>query len=340
MQTPTLRDIRERMLADLDYRLPAAQSRPAKSVLGVLTTVMSGAISSLYGFGQWITEQLDPMTCSEHWLTIWAERLQVPRKMATTSEGSVTLSGGTVPIPAGTRIRHADTNQLFTTVLECTTLDLISVNAVTAGSVGNLAAGTVLQLETPIAGVAMEVTIASDFTGGADQESTGDWRLRVAERLSERQRIGDADDYARWAKASHPDILDAKTEGNTPALGVVTIWALGKPTQPVLAESVLEVAQASLDRTRNMGCTVRLAAVQTQAVNIRIADIDEDTQPAIEAAISELLQSRAKFGSQLWPEEIERLILLYTDQFTLLAPVTKVVASEYQILTLGDVVWL
>ena len=341
MQTPTLREIRERMLADLDYRLPAAQSRPTKSVLGVLTTVMSGAISSLYGFGQWITEQLDPMTCSERWLKIWAERLQVPRKSATSATGALLFLGGDTAIPAGTRVRHATTSQVYVTDHDGASGDEISLIAESPGSAGNLAVGEVLQLETPITSVAMDVTITSgDFSGGADEESLGDWRLRVAERLSERQRIGDADDYARWAKSAHPDILDALTVGNYPSLGVITIWVLGKPTQPVLSQTVLDDAQFALDQTRNMGCTVRLASVQAEAVNIRIANVEEDTQEAIETAITTLFLSRAKFGSQIWPEEIERLILLQTDQFTLLEPVSKITASEYKILKLGAIEWL
>ena len=341
MQTPTLREIRERMLADLDYRLPAAQSRPAKSVLGVLTTVMSGAINSLYGFGQWITEQLDPMSCSEHWLSIWSERLQVPRKAATPSRGVLFFTGGEEVIPKGTRVRHTATGQAFITDHDGHAGEAIALSAEIPGQAGNLATGEVLELETPITSIDINVTItAGDFSAGADEESLSDWRIRVAERLSERQRIGDADDYARWAKSSHPDILDALTVGNYPYLGVITIWVLGSPTHPVISQAVLDTAQITLDQTRNQGCIVKLSAAQAESVNIKIADVVEDVQEAIETDIIELFKTRAKFGAQLWPEEIERLILLHTDQFTMLAPVTKIAAKPYEILTFGGVEWL
>ncbi len=338
--TPSLNEIRQRMTADLDYRLPAAQSRPAKSVLGVLTTVMSGAISSLYGFGQWIIEQLDPMTCSESWLQTWATHLDVPRNAATHAVGGVQFIGGTELIVAGTRLRHPDTGDIYITDQDGACGETISVTAVTAGSYGNLTTLDALQLESPISGVAMTVSIVEPFEGGAEEELLTTWRLRVTERLAERQKIGDADDYEAWAKAAHADILDAKCFGNYPALGVITIRVLGHSKQPLISDQILTDAQSKLDKTKNQGCTVMLVQVLRREVDIRIADVDEDTQEAITVDITTLLNSRAKFKAQLWPEEIERILLLYTDQYTLLEPMSKVTANEHQILTLGDIQWL
>lgn len=339
-QTPTLNEIRQRMNADLDYRLPAAQSRPAKSVLGVLTTVMSGAISGLYGFGQWITEQLDPMTCSETWLSVWSQRLNVPRKAATQATGGVRFSGGTATIVVGTRLRQPDTGDIFITQEDGISGEVIPAIAATAGNSSNLTTLASLQLETPVSGIEMTVSIVDAFEGGANDESIASWRARVAERLAERQQIGDADDYERWAKAAHPDILDARSFGNYPALGVITIRVLGKPAHPIITDQVLSEAQIELDKTKNQGCTVILAPVLSKAVDIRIADVDDDTQSQITTDINTLFASRGKFGAQLWPEEIERILLLYTDQFTLLEPVSKVTANEHEILTLGDLQWL
>jgi len=339
-QTPSLKEIRQRMNADLDYRLPAAQARPAKSVLGVLTTVISGAMSSLYEFGQWMMQQLDPMTCSTHWLSIWAERLQVPRKAATLATGEVVFIGGAQGIPAGTRLRDPESGTMIVTDHDGVSGERIAATAATAGYQGNLSNDVSLLLESPIAGVQMGVSIVLEFTGGADEESINAWRLRVTERLAERQKVGDADDYERWAKAAHPHIVDARAFGNYPALGVITIRVLGQAKKPILSDQVLAEAQARVDRTKNQGCTVILAPVLSEVVNIRIADVEQDTQPAIAAEIDALLMSRTQFGGQLWPEEIERIVLLYTDQFTLLSPVAKITASEHQILRLGSLQWL
>ena len=339
--TPSLNEIRQRMNADLDYRLPAAQSRPAKSVLGVLTTVMSGAISSLYGFGQWITEQLDPMTCSEAWLEIWATHLNTPRKAATYASGAVVFNddGQLTDIPANTRLRHEFSGNLYQTDIDGVTGQPIKLTSITAGIAGNLSDSDVLVLETPIAGVSMQVDIV-ELSGGADQEQLSDWRLRISEKLVDGQRIGDNDDYKRWAVASHPSVKDARVFGNTPSHGEILIRVLGEASQPVLPDTVLADAQGDVDLLCNVGCLITLKPVLAESVDIRIAGIDEDTQSAIAAAISTLFESRAKFSAQLWPEEIERILELYTDEYTLLEPVSKRVSTDHSILVMGDLQWL
>lgn len=341
LQIPSLSQIRDRMNADLDYRLPAAQSRPAKSVLGVLTTVMSAAISSLYGFGQWITEQLDPMTCSEAWLEIWANHLNVPRKAATTATGTVLFnaSGSSVEIPAETRLRQSSTGSSYQTTSAGMSSEPVALVALTVGEAGNLNNGEQLMLETPITGVSMQAVVI-ELSGGADQESVSDWRLRISEKLSDGQLIGDNDDYKRWAKASHPLVVDARVFGNTPDHGQILIRILGEPSQPVLPESVMTDAQGDIDLLCNVGCLVTLQPVLTESVNVRIAGIDEDTQAIIAQDIAALFESRAKFSAQLWPEEIERILELYTDQYTLLEPVSRRAASEHSILVLGELQWL
>lgn len=342
LQIPSLSQIRDRMNADLDYRLPAAQSRPAKSVLGVLTTVMSAAISSLYGFGQWITEQLDPMTCSESWLIIWGERLSIPRKSATFAQGKIQFSATTaVIIPAGTRLRHQLSGNIYTTdqtILNAD--DLVGITAATSGDIGNLAINSLLSLETPISGASMSVTVIVEIAGGSDKEAVSDWRNRVAAKLQERQEVGDADDYRRWATAAHPAIISAVVHGNYPSLGTISIRCLGDQQSPILDAATLSVAQKSMDSLRNVGCRVQLLPALIKPINIRIANVEEDSQSAIETEIRGLFELRVKFGAALWPEEIERLIALYTDQYSLLAPVAVSIADKHTILVMGDIEWL
>lgn len=335
---PTLQELKARMLADLDYRLPSLRLRPAKSVLVVLATVLAGAVSSLYAFAGWIAQQLDPLTASEAWLSVWAARLGCPRKEATASSGSVSFTGA-ADIPIGTRLRHAVTGLPYRTA-GLLAAGVCPVVAETAGAAGNLLAPSSLTLETPIAGVSMTATLATDLAGGADQETLPAWAARVAEKLQERQKIGDADDYRRWAKESHPAIADAIVEGNTPLLGDIRITVLGTAAAPVVDAIVLAAAQANLDRKRNMGCTVRLQSALSLPIAIRIADVAAVDQAAIEAAIRNLFVSRAKFGAQIWPEEIERILELYTPTYTLLSPVSKVTAPAGGILAYGGVAWL
>ncbi len=337
--TPTLTELKSRMLADLEYRLPALRTRPAKAVLTVLVVVLAGVISSLYSFASWIAQQLDPLTASESWLGVWASRLGVPRKLATAATGTITASGAG-EIPNGTRLRHASTGTLYRTTASGNAGEVIPVIAETPGILGNQPTTETLTLETPITGVAMSVAITSAFQGGADIETLPAWAARVALKLQDRQKIGDADDYRRWAIDSHTAIIDAQVDGNSPALGDIQIWVLGTPTAPIIDTTTLAQAQAVLDRKRNVGCTVRLLPAVAAPVAIRIADVPESAKAAITSGITTLFASRAKFAGQVWPEEIERIIALHTTTYTLLAPVSKITATDSNILIMGEVTWL
>jgi uncharacterized phage protein gp47/JayE len=264
--------------------------------------------------------------------------LGCPRKEATTSTGTVAFSGDG-EIPTGTRLRHAVSGLLYRTTSPSVAGNS-PVVAETAGAASNLPTPSALTLETPISGIGMTVTLVTDLAGGADQETLPAWAARVAEKLQERQKIGDADDYRRWVKESHPAIADAIVEGNTPNLGDIRITVLGNATAPIVDATAFAAATTNLDRKRNVGCTVRLQPATALPIAIRIADVPTADRAAIESAIQTLFATRAKFGAQLWPEEIERILELHTPTYTLLAPVGKVTATGSSILTYGGVTWL
>ena len=330
------------MLADLDYRLPAFQQRPKKSVIGVLTTVISSPISSLYAFGHWMMDQLNPLKASPEWLQYWADRLHVPRKQAIAAEGIVQFSNlGSYEgiIPAGTRFHHPALSVSYRTLEDITPGLAVGAIAETLGVISDTALVEGFVLESPIAGLPMDVAVLDVFSGGADEESLTAWAARIDEQLKERQKIGDADDYKRWAKASHPDIEDAVVHENTPHLGFILIRVLGSAEDPVLSDEVIAEATTELNRLRNMAGVVQMFPVQEKTVDIEVADVAEAYRSAIIEAIAELMKTRATFGARLWPAEIERVIAEHTETYTLLYPVTVTAAAEDEILSLGEITW-
>jgi uncharacterized phage protein gp47/JayE len=104
------------------------------------------------------------------------------RNEASQAIGQVTFTGinGTV-IPAGTVVQTTGDEVIkFTTDVLCTIAGgtaTVNVTAVLPGANGNLAANTITQLETPIAGVA-SVTNASATLGGEDVEPDDEFRAR------------------------------------------------------------------------------------------------------------------------------------------------------------------
>ena len=194
-----------------------------------------------------------------------------------------------------------------------------------------------LTLVNPIAGIEISAS-ASPIIGGLDQETLASWAQRISDRLRDLQKIGDADDYARWAKQAHTAILDAWVYGNTPLLGDITIYCLLDPVAD--AANVLPQAQLALDRIANVGCRRILRVPDTLPISIRIADIAPTLQAAISDDIAQLILSKRTRKAFLYPEEIERLVANHTDaDFTLLAPTRKLSATDTQIMSLAEVVY-
>ncbi|OQX10873.1 MAG: hypothetical protein BWK73_19135 [Thiothrix lacustris] len=332
---PTLQAIRDRMMADVAYYLPGSGNRPYKSVLSVLVTVFAAAVWSLYLFADWILRQLDPATADEAWLVIWGDKLGVPRKPDTVATGSVTLSGNGT-IPAGTLLQSSDQRR-YVTLAEGVAGSPIAFQSQAAGYAGNIPTPSTLSLVNPIAGVQL-IGSATAITGGLDAETLSAWAQRISDQLQQMQQIGDADDYARWAKAAHTAITDAWVYGNTPALGDITIYCLLTPG--VDAVTVLQEAEGVLDRTRNVCGHVILRTPATLPITVRIAGIPSDARPFITADIAALIQSKRTRTAVLYPEELERLIANNTDaEFVLLEPVRKVIASDTEIMSLSGVTY-
>lgn len=332
---PTLNEIRERMLADVAYYFPASGTRPVKSVLSVLVTVVSGAIWSLYGFADWILRQIDPLTASETWLTIWGARLGVSRKPATFATGNIRFFGSGI-IPAGTVLQAADQRR-YVTQTDGIAGNIIAIQAATSGYAQNIPIISSLILVNPIAGIEISAA-ASVISGGLDQETLSSWAQRISYRLRDLQKIGDADDYTRWTKQAHTAILDAWVYGNNPLLGDITIYCLLDPAAD--AATVLPQAQLTLDRIANVGCRRILRVPDTLPISVRIAGIAPTLQAAISDDIAQLILSKRTRKAFLYPEEIERLVANHTDaDFTLLAPTRKLAPPDTQIMSLAEVVY-
>lgn len=336
---PTLAEIRDRMNADTAYYLPGSASRPHKSLLSVLNTVFSGAIWSVYGFANWMLRQIDPLTADEAWLKIWGDKLGITRKTAIKATGPALFTGDAqTEIPAGSVVQTTDGYRYVTTSATLTPY-VVKLEAEYTGYAYNLPVNQGLTLVNPITGIELQLT-AGPITGGSDEETLISWANRINDKLGQMQQIGDADDYARWAKAAHTDIIDAWTYGNTPELGDITIFCLLHPAA-INAEAVLVTAKAELDRTRNVAGHIFLLSPNVLPVNVRIAGaMDASTKVLINDDIKDLIISKRQRKGYLYPEEIERIISTrWHDEYTLLEPTAKMQASGDQVLNIGGITY-
>ena len=99
-------------------RLPGADSRLRRSVLGVLVTTIMGAIFNLYGYLDYLARQILPDTADGVFLERHAGIFSMTRKAATVATGQVTATGvNGAAIPAGTVLQRAGA-QLATRLAE------------------------------------------------------------------------------------------------------------------------------------------------------------------------------------------------------------------------------
>ena len=82
----------------------------------------------------------------------------------------------------------------------------IAIVATVAGVAGNLAAGTVLALDSPIAGLAaQQLTVDADgLTGGSEQETLEQLRSRTVATIRRRSKGGGPGDYITWVQNLYP----------------------------------------------------------------------------------------------------------------------------------------
>lgn len=256
------------------------------------------------GFAQTTYGQYLDYRAAEHGLT---------RKAATKAAGQVTVAGspGTV-IPPGSLFATGAGVQ-FATTAEATigaggTVN-VDVEAVEAGTAGNVPAGTITGIPVAIPGV-QSVTNTDPTSGGTDTETDAALLARLLERVRRPATSGNAAHYKQWA-LEVSGVGDAKVFPIWDGPGTVKVVVIDSNKQPVGAQIVQDVAD-HIEDVRPIGATVTVVSAEALAINVAATlTLDPnytipDVQGPIEAAITAYLKeiafaqdyvSHAKIGS-------------------------------------------
>ncbi len=197
--------IRERMLASLPADLDKTEG-------GYLWDALAPAAIELAQAAIWAQEVLKRVFASTTfgaYLDLRCEEHGLTRKQAVKATGQVMFSGvaGTV-IPAGTVVATAADQVTGAASVEFSTLAaatipesgfvLVDVEALEAGTAGNVVAGAITLMVTPVAGVSA-VTNPSPTTGGLDTEDDASLLARYLQRVRSPSAGGNKADYVTWA---------------------------------------------------------------------------------------------------------------------------------------------
>lgn|SRR5574341_131798 len=95
--------------------------------------------------------------------------------------------------------------------------------AVTTGTAGNLAVGSVLTFVSPPSGGSSTVTLTSALSGAVDKETDAQLLERVLLRLQQPPKGGAASDYKTWAEAGSTAVYRAHVYPHRGGLGTVEV---------------------------------------------------------------------------------------------------------------------
>lgn len=345
---PDLQTLIDRAAGDIETRLPGADARLRRSNLNVLARVHAGGVHGLYGYLDWLSQQilvdLAESEILERHASIWG----IARVPAAFAVGQATATGtnGTV-VPAGTIFRRADGAEYATTA-EATIASsaaTLTLTAIEAGQAGNASANTTLSIVTPIAGLNAAATVtASGLTSGADIEDDDSLRARVLARIQQPPHGGARHDYIAWAKEV-PGVTRAWCYPQELGTGTVTVRFVRDDDASIIPDPAeVAIVQAYIDARRPV--TANLTVVAPVAVpvafQIELTPNSASVQAAVEAELRDLLLRESEPGSTILVSHIREAISLAAGEtdHVLVAPAADITHTIGQMATFGSITWL
>lgn len=216
------------------------------------------------------------------YLDDWGVTVNLPRKAAVAASGTVTFTGTAGGLVAtGTQVSPLQTDPdvappIFQTSASAViggggTVD-VPVVAVNTGVAGNVAGGTITQLNSPNASITA-LTNAAGTSGGSEVETDDSYRNRILLEFSQSQGAGNQSDYLRWALA-YPGVGNATVQPIWAGAGTVRVIVSDQFNNPV-SGTVVSGLQAQLDPIAGqgaglapIGAIVTVATVTLVTINV------------------------------------------------------------------------
>lgn len=342
-ETPSLPVLVDRTQSDL------ASDTLRRSDAQVLARTLAGTAYGLYGYLNWIAEQILPDRADEETLErIALLRLSQPRNPAQPASGStsfVAVAGAVVDAETVLQAADGRTYRLTANVTTVAGLNTGTVEAVDAGTLGNADAGLQLTLVQPVAGVTNSFTVqAPGLTGGIARESMESLRARVIRSYRLIPHGGSSDDYETWA-LEVPGVTRAWCRGNYLGPGTVGLFVMRDgDADPVPNPAQLAEVKAYIEPLRPVTAEVYVLAPVEVPVNYSIHPVPDTTavRAAIQAQLIDLHDREAGLGETLLLTHIAQAISGSAGEtdHDLVSPTADVPAGTNELLTFGGITWL
>ncbi len=291
---PTLQEIANGIFTDVVGRLKLKAAVLRRSLAGVISRALAGAVHGLYGYITWLSKQIFVHQCDDEYLDHHGAERGIGRKPANTARGFVNARGTTgLTLKAGTKLRFGnDRSRLYYVRSDVDFVGGVAtplVYAVTPGEVSNLQAGAVLYLITPISGIQSAMTVGdAGIIGGADPEENDLYRERILDKIRNPPHGGNANDYVQWA-LEVPGIERAWPLPNIAGLGTVGVMvARGIDAEdPRPDAELVAMVKAHIEEQRPVTAEVYIIVPELVPLNA-VVYISPNTQAIRDAVLAEM----------------------------------------------------
>jgi uncharacterized phage protein gp47/JayE len=353
--TPTLKELRDRIASDIETRVPGADARTRRSILGVLSFVLAAGFYALYGFLSWIARQVLVDTAEDELLDRHAGIYGIVRDAAVRAQFNVAVTGtnGTL-IPVGTVLARADAEE-FTTNADGTIAAgtvTITVTARKAGASGNTSVGTSLPFASPISGALTPVVAAAapaTDVVGADEQDDDDLRAEVLARIQNPPQGGAAHDYVAWAKGV-PGVTRAWA--TSPGVGEVQVYFVrdvdhvdgASWTDIIPSAGEVTAVDDYIDARRPVTADVTVSAPTgtLDAFTIHISPDTATIRAAVEDELDDLYLRAAEPGATIFLSQIREAVSRAAGESdnTVSVPAGNITHASDQMPLRGTITWV
>lgn len=199
---PTVKEIKARIVADLDNKLGQVAPTLPKAFNKVLAGAIAGLILLLYKSILWVYRQIFPSTADLVSLKLLGAIVNVFQLPAEFAILQVEMPGNETYIPPqDTEFKSPDgfVYKITTTTAITGGIAVCQVTALQSGEASNQINGTELSIIKTDSQLLGTATVTNTITSGDDAEDIDSFRLRVTGAYQKRKTGGAPADYEAWA---------------------------------------------------------------------------------------------------------------------------------------------
>ncbi len=357
-QRPTLSELVDRIVADLQTRITEGTSLLRRATLKIMARVLAGAVHLLYGYLDFQTDQLFIFSADSEGLNRIANEYGITRNAAVEATGSGQAMGTSgIVIPAESELR-ATSGQKYDTDEDVPIAGGVATLAFTAqvaGAGGNDDPSIILTFTSPIAGINATVTVGADgITDGSDEETDDSLREKLLIRKRYPPYGGAEADYLNWT-LEVPGVTRAWVFPLVQGAGTVGIAFVRDNDESIIpnAERRQDVRDYLIEHPHEWAGTVGIPLTAEPGLfiielNELAIDMDISISPntaavrtAVEAELQELVLNEGGPEETISISSIIGVISIAggEERHVLNSPIIDVTATISQVHTLGTLTW-